>query len=389
MRTRPYTISSREVTQWTLATLLEALAWTNQLARLSPRRLLQLLVRAAVERRSLSAIVRAARAVPSWETVRKALHAALPDRPEDLLPATTRALQHRLPKGLRRHPQTMALDWHLRPYYGSPRTPGVSRGQPKASTKYFFAYASLVVLRDGQNFTVGLTPVAPGEGQTAVIARLLGQARQAGLRVRRLLLDRAFYGAATIEWLQQQELAFIMPMLRRGRAGRSKAARTGTQKFFVRGRRGWDRHTWTAPRRRGRRQAEKRTVTVDVCMASRPKGRRPGKGPLVYACHRIRMSPDAVRRWYRKRFGIEASYRQLGQALAATCSRDRVYRFLLVAVALVLRNLWLWLHGQFLAEGDERGRRVCLHRLRLREWTYAILRRLDEVLDISPFIIIG
>jgi Transposase DDE domain len=385
MRRRQYTISCKEVTRWTVTTLVEALNWSPALTRLGPQRLVQLLVRAAAAMRSLSAIVHEAQAVPSWETVRQALRKYLPGQPQDLLPATTQALQRRLPKGLRRRPRTMAIDWHLRPFYGSPRPPGVVRGQPKAGTKYFFAYASLLVLRRGQSFTVGLTPVTQGEKQTTVIARLLEQAEQAGLRVRRLLLDRGFYGAATIHWLQQRDLAFLMPMLQRGKAGRSKATSTGTQKFFVRGRRGWTTYTWTTPRRRGHRHSEKITVTVDVCMAPPPKGRGRKKGPLVYACYRLpKLSPDAVRRLYRKRFGIETSYRQLGEGLASSCSRNRVYRFLLVAIALVLRNLWVWLHWRFLAKRTEQGRKFRLHRLTLRTLTYWIQRRLDQLLRISP-----
>jgi DDE family transposase len=385
MRTRQYTFSCKEVTRCTVTTLVEALGWSASLTRLGPERLVQLLVRAAAAMRSLSAIVQEAQAVPSWETVRQALLKYLPAQANELLPATTQALHRRLPKGLRRRPRTMAIDWHLRPFYGSPRTPGVYRGKPKAGTKYFFAYASLLIIRRGQSFTVGLTPVAQGEKQTTVIARLLEQAQQAGLRVRRLLLDRGFYGAATIHWLQEHELAFVMPMLQRGKPGRSKATSTGTQKFFVRGRRGWATYTWTTPRRRGRRQAEKITVTVDVCMAPRPKGRGRKKGPLVYACYRLpQMSPDAVRQLYRQRFGIETSYRQLGEGLAASCSRNRVYRFLLVAIALVLRNLWVWLHWRFLAERTQRGRKLRLQRLTLRKLTYWILRRLDHLLNISP-----
>jgi hypothetical protein len=387
MRTPQYTVSGAEVTRWAVATLVEALGWTATRRRLGPERLLQLLVRAAVALRSLSAIVRAARAVPSWEAVRQTLRHYLPAQPEALVPATTRALQQRLPRGLRRRPRTLAVDWHLRPYYGSPRTAGVVRGKAKASTKYFFAYASVLVVCRGQTFTVGLTPVARGEDQTAVLARLLGQARQAGLRVRRLLLDRAFYGAATIHWLQQQRLPFLMPMLRRGRAGRSKATSTGTQKFFVRGRRGWAEHTWTTPRRCGRRKSAKLTVTVQVCMVPRPKGRGRTKGPLVYACHGIRLSLDGVRRCYRQRFGIETSYRQLGEGLAMTCSKDPVYRYLLVAIALLLRNLWVWLHWEFLAERAPHGRRVQLRRLALGHLLYVLLRTLDDVLDIRPDIL--
>lgn len=382
---RQYRISCREVAGWTVATLVVALDWSSARTRLHPQRLVQLLVRAAAAMRSLSAIVREAQAVPSWETVRQALLHYLPAQPLDLLPATTRALHRRLPKSLRRRPRTMAIDWHLRPFYGSPRTPGVSRGQPKAGTKYFFAYASLLVLRRGQSFTVGLTPVARREKQTTVMARLLEQAQQAGLQVRRLLLDRGFYGAPTIQWLQQRQLAFLTPMLRRGRAGRSKATSTGTQKFFVRGRRGWTSYTWTMPRRPGRRHEKSITVTVDVCMVPRPKGRTRQKGPLVFASYRLpKMHPEAVRQLYRRRFGIETSYRQLGEGLASSCSRNAVYRFFLVAIALVLRNIWVWLHWQFLAERSEHGRTLRLQRLTLRTLTDWIVRQLDQWLRISP-----
>jgi putative transposase len=386
MRHRQYTVSCQDVCRWTVQNLVQALGWTVQVASVSPELLIQLLVRAAAEVRSLSAIVQEAQAAPSVETVRQALGKYLPRHPQDLLPAITQALHHRLPKSLRRRPRTMAIDWHLRPYYGRRSAPGVCRSEPKASTKFFFAYASLLVIRRGQTFTVGLTSVLPGEKQPVVIARLLAQAQPAGLQVRRLLLDRAFYGATTIQWLQQQGLAFVMPMLQRGKAGRIKATSTGTQKFFVRGRRGWDRYTWTAPRRRtGGRHTEKITITVDVCMAPRPKGRSKKKGPLVYACHLVRGAPDEIRRWYRKRFRIETSFRQLGEALAVTCSVNQVYRLLLVAIALVLRNLWVWLHWRILAEHTDQGRRPRLNLLTLRKLTYWLARRLDELLNIGTF----
>jgi hypothetical protein len=384
MRTHQYTPSGPQVTDWAVFTLLDALGWAATRRRLGPRDLLRLLVRAAVALRSLSAVAREARAVPSWEAVRGALRHYLPGPPGELLPATTQALQRHLPRGLRRRPRAVAIDWHLRPYYGSPRTAGVTRGKEKASTKYFFAYASALVVVRGQPCTVGLTHVGPGEAQTAVLDRLLGQLGRAGLRVRRLLLDRAFYGAATIDWLQRQRLPFIMPMLKRGQEGRSQATSTGTAQFFVRRRRGWATYTWTTPQRRGRRQSEKLTVTVQVCMVPRPKGCRRKKGPLVYACHGIRLSLDGVRRCYRRRFGIETSYRQLGEGLAVTCSKDPTYRLLLVAIALVLRNLWVWLHWEYLAERTAHGRVVDLPRLPLRHLLYVLQRVLDDRLDIRP-----
>ena len=220
-----------------------------------------------------------------------------------------------------------------------------------------------------------------------MIARLLEQARQAGLRVRRLLLDRGFYAATTIQWLQQASLPFVMPMIRRGKSRHRKAECTGTAQFFVARRRGWTTYTWTARPRRGGRKQPALTVTVDVCMAPRPPGRTKKKGPLVFACHGISCAPRQLVTWYRQRFQIETSYRQLGEGLAATCSTNAVYRLLLVAIALVLRNLWVWLHWSVLAEGRTAARRLRHDKLPLRRMTYWLMAVLDETLGIQPGVI--
>ncbi len=64
---------------------------------------------------------------------------------------------------------------------------------------------------------------------------------------------------------------------------------------------------------------------------------------MFFAAWKVRLTPTQVRDAYRGRFGIEASHRQLNQSRARTSSRDPLYRFLLVGLALFLRNLWQWL----------------------------------------------
>ena len=81
MRTPQYTPSCPEVTGWAVTTLLEALGWTATRRRLGPRQLLQLLVRAAVALRSLSAVVREARGVKPY--LRKARFFCRQDRVQD------------------------------------------------------------------------------------------------------------------------------------------------------------------------------------------------------------------------------------------------------------------------------------------------------------------
>jgi hypothetical protein len=388
MRQVQFTVSAQSVCRSAVQWLLQAFQWPMDRAKVMPELIFQLLVRAAAQLRSLSAIVQEAAEAPSLETVRNALNGFLPTDPNDLLPATTRALHSRLPKSLRRRPRTMALDLHLRPYYGDKKTPGTYRGQAKASTKTFFAYATLMVVRRGQTFTIGLTHVVKGEEQTGILDRLLAQAKATGIKMRRLLLDRGFYAATTIQWLQERSTSFVMPMIRRGKSGRKKTDCTGTARFFVRGRRGWDKYTWTArPRRKGHKQSAV-VVTVDVCMAPRALCRSQKKkkatGPLVYVCHGVCATPKNVVEWYRKRFRIETSYRQLGQGLAATCSTNPVYRLLLAAIALVLRNLWVWLHWCCLADRLADGLHLRLERLRVLKMMNWLIMILNKLLEIRP-----
>ena len=61
---------------------------------------------------------------------------------------------------------------------------------------------------------------------------------------------------------------------------------------------------------------------------------------------------------YRKRFGIETSYRQMNEVRIRTCSRSPLWRLLFVGLALILRNVWVWCHFEWLAE--RRGRTVII-----------------------------
>jgi len=56
-----------------------------------------------------------------------------------------------------------------------------------------------------------------------------------------------------------------------------------------------------------------------------------------------------IKKTYRGRFGIESSYRQLNQARIRSSTRNPVLRLLFVGVALVLRNVWVWLHAEVIA----------------------------------------
>ena len=101
------------------------------------------------------------------------------------------------------------------------------------------------------------------------------------------------------------------------------------------------------------------------CRNYRGQWKRHGRQALIYAYWGYRPpSPEAVFTTYRLRFGIESSYRQMHAARIRTTTRRPVVRLLYVGIALVLRNLWVWLHHAVLSRPRRGGREILLERLR-------------------------
>ncbi len=89
---------------------------------------------------------------------------------------------------------------------------------------------------------------------------------------------------------------------------------------------------------------------------------------------------------YRLRFGLEASYRQLHEGRIRTTTRRPVVRLLYVGIALVLRNLWVWLHYAALSRPRRGGRVLLLERLRwdtLLLWLLHVVEKTFGVNDVA------
>lgn len=311
------------------------------------------------------------RRAPSAETVRQALLANLPEL-HLLERRCNQTLRASLPRWLgRRH--HLAIDLTLLPYHGQPfqQDNELYRGQAKSGTTHFHAYATAYLIQRGQRVTLALSYVRQGEELADVLQRLLRGARQAGVRAKRLLLDRGFYSVAVIRYLQAARYPFVMPVPLKGRKADHPNGPGGTRVFACWRRGGFGRYRL--------HPTGGRTATVGICVHCRNRaGRRGKKGRerLVYAYWGWHPDhPRQVSQGYRQRFGIETSYRQMNQCRARTCTRNPGVRLFLVAVALVLRNVWVWLHWEVLS-AKRRGRRL----LRLKVLTLkALLQQLLQV----------
>ncbi len=355
------TISSKDVQGLALKSLVDAKLLKDHGWLCTAAVVGNIVLRAASRMISVFAALRDMADAPSDEAVFTALVDGLPKTLPVLEKRLNEALTGYLPRRLRRHAREVAIDFHLVPYYG---TPHKSRnelyyGKPKCGTKHFHAYASACIVEYGLRYTVALTWVRRHESMVKVLGRLLEQMRKIELKTKCLLLDRAFFNVPIAEFLQQERVPFLMPVMFRGRRPK-KPPKKGLH-WIKRQSAGWYKHVL---------KNGKKEVPISVCVGYRRhrnrEDRKQVKQKLLFGAWRIKGSPTEIRERYRKRFGIETSYRQLRQARIYTCVKDPHVRFFFVAVALILRNLWIWIHETYLAEGGGESKTLRLERLRFK-----------------------
>jgi len=346
----------------------------------------RMLLLAAARMTSIYAACRDLAEAPSDDALGNALDAWLPKRTQTLEAWFEPVLAGQwLPKALFRKARIVAIDWHVIPYHGEPErwSNELRHGPPKSGTTKSHTYATACIVHQGFRYTLAVVGVKQHASVVQVTERLLERLAALGLDIKTLLLDRQFCTSPVMAALQAREIPYLMPLILRGRKAKRRKGKPGrkrplTLRDFRRQKAGRYRFTWTGP------QKGRTTVTFDVVVAYKshphPKtGRRRSK-KLLFAAWRVRGTPVEMRELYRKRFAIESSYRQLGQARIRTSTRSPVERLLFVLIALVLRNLWVWLHWTYFAEGPDDELELHLERLRFRRLLNWISHVLTESL---------
>jgi hypothetical protein len=356
MRQAHYTLSSAHIRHLALSSLDTVLPSVKERRKCPKQTLFAILLTAAVLGWSISATVKRRLFGCCYETARKTLHDSLPDRDkltENLLLAMHDYLPSR--RWIRRHCFNVAIDLHKRPWYGDPNTEGVLGGKEEHGTKYFWTYATAVLLHKGRRFTVAFCIVMSGRLEE-ILPLLFKQMEQAGVQVRKLLMDRQFYSGPVVEWLKERQIPFVLPLQIHGKR---------LAKLVKEGKNGEHFRYRFQPRRADYR------LELQVCVVhfrqqdKSKKGKKKLKVMLLASWRLGKLSGRWLRQVYRRRFGIESSYRQLGQGLAKSSSERLEWRLLLVGLALLLRNLWIKVHWDYLALPRRGGRLVLLKRLPL------------------------
>jgi putative transposase len=292
---------------------------------------------------------------------------------EDIEAQINTMLKEHVLKTLPSRPLTLAIDFTLIPYYGEAENDGdIVRTKAKRGTNNFFAYATIYMILRNKRYTLAVKHVRKGESLTGVIDFLLDEITGAGLKIRRLYLDREFYTIDVINHLKAREIPFIIPCVVRGK--------TGGIRTLLKDRRSY---STTYTMRSGEKEA---TFQVNVVARYyRGKWNRRGMEYFAFAVSGIDIPVGKTHKKYRKRFGIESSYRLMNAARARTTSRSPVLRLLYIGLGFLLMNLWIYLHWLYVSVRRRGGRRLVEWRFKtmLRQMARAIEDTLGFAEDVT------
>jgi len=322
------------------------------------------LVKAAIERQTIESVGDDVRLAVSSNTVREHLNAVLDgyDLREHECEMNA-GLAGNIAKALPRRGREMALDLPDEPFYGKPlalRT-YACRGAAKEGTTYFYRVATLYVIWRAVRVTLAMTYVLPEDSNLSVVQRLLQRMQPLGCRPGVVYMDQEFCEGPIVRYLTTAHLPAILACTVRGDTGGTRALCRGRKSYCT-------DYTFTdgTPAR----------LALIPARVPDKTGRRRVKW-LVFVVIHLDWSAKKVAQRYRRRFGIESTYRQLDPLRARTTSRNPALRFFLLGLAFLLLNIWVmlpWLATRLIALGPARWREDAFRLFRF----IAFLRRAIE-----------
>jgi len=276
----------------------------------------------------------------------------------------------------------VAFDFHDEPFYG--KTPELRtyacRGKAKQGTTRFFRFGSAYVIWRDIRLTLAVSYVFPENTPLETLKRLLFRLKCLNLRLGVLYLDKGFCSTAIIRYLKNQKQPTILACPIRGKSGGTRALCKGRKSYQT-------TYTFT--------DGTSAELVLKATLVAGKNGKLRRKW-LAFVVILVDWTPKKIYKRYRRRFGIECSYRMMRQVRVITTSKNPALRFFLLGFGLLLVNIWVRLRWVFVRKAGPGPKRVDTDRFRLKRFAY-FLRRYIEFLygaimaiptNISPEIVI-
>lgn len=334
------------------------------------------LVAASVERISIEMASQLLEAAPSGTMVRTLVKEMLQNMGQLCAVETevNELLTTKLPRKLLKSKLPVAIDMTELPYHGQEAEddPFVRRGRAKSGTTHFYVFATLYVVKKNRRYTLAIVLMRQDEKAQDVVERLLARGRQLDLRIKRLYLDRGFDNNGLVAYLKKQSFPTIIPLVVRGKKGGSRALLVGRKSY-----------TTTYERSSTIYGQETLPLTI-VCKYSKGKYKRHGVFRFAYiVMGKLKRQPAQIAEEYRRRFGIETSYRLMNTVRARTTCKIAAFRLFLVALAFLWLNLWQYIKWVYLFVPKPGPRTVLHHLLPLARWRLWLWEMIKQRLGFS------
>jgi len=255
------------------------------------------------------------------------------------------------PKKLRRGgPVEVAFDFHNRPYYGKQKQEEALwvSGEAKDGTTRFYQVATAYAILHSQRVILAIRFVLPGDQTVEVVKELRQMLLRRALRIGVLYLDKGFSGFPVLNYLRRSKQPSLIACPIRGKKGGTRALCRGRASY---------RTDYTFNEGRESEFRAQLAVCRVFTMSRRTKRHKRRAEWLLFIMIALDWTPERCRQRYRKRFGVETSYRLGNKQLGWTTSPNPAYRFVLIGLGFLLLNLWVhlcWIYTQV----AHRGRRA-------------------------------
>lgn len=371
------TIRSEQVLDAFVQVVRKDLPLDLQKTRITADDIIYALGYANVHRLSIESACQELQDAPSGNRLREVLAESLPDR-KGMQSALNRMFCEQLHPSVWKHKRgfNIAIDLTLIPYHGQPYEDPkeIVRGMPKSGTTHFHGYATVSIVRDDRRYVVALRFVEYGEQMAEIVRWLIKRLKTLKIRLRRVFLDKGFCSKPVFKVLGQHKLSYVMPIPVRGKSGGVRALFQGKSRKTT--------YTFNSPKHG--------QYTVEAVAVKRYSKGRYGRHASKWFAYAVAglpagISPAQVFELYRRRFGIESSYRQMNLVRARTSTRNPVIRLLLVGLAFVLFNLYIALRQSLasaLKQPLESPKRFWLSLRRLALMLGRAIERLWGVADV-------
>jgi len=369
-------LTAQDVYQLTSETLQAHLKLDMSNSPFDAQDIWDVVIAAAVERTTIEMACDLLEAAPSPNTVRQAVYSLLAQEKSLLaLEALVNTLLvTRLPSKLFSRALVGAADITEIPYHGQHEEEDehIRRGRAKHGTTHFHCFATLYIVKNNKRYTVAVTLVRRSDKTQQVLQRLLEQGKTLGLRLKRLYLDRGFDNNGVVAYLKQQSFPTIIPLTIRGKQGGTRALLKGRKSYQT---------TYT---RASTRYGEQVLNVHVACKYSKGRYGRQGVCHFAYVIiGKLKMLPHQVFEEYRRRFGIETSYRLMNTVRARTTSSSVSLRLFFVALSFMLLNLWCYVKWCHLFVSRRGPRQILHHLLPLARWRLWLWEMVKQRLGFS------